>query len=322
MLQKDITTALLTLHRRVAKDLKKEQVFKKVAETVRSLVKCDGCAILMMDNSHISVVASSGFSKVMPEFSTSMKSIRYIMKTGKGFICNDVENSELKSCIPAGCSMKSILCAPIKHNGKVAGIIHLDSKKIDAFTEDEMDFVKLVSSELTSIIERSFLYSKLEELSIKDQLTGCFNRRNLFLDIKKEVERCKRYKKTFSIIVIDLDNFKKYNDNFGHQKGDNLLKTIAEKIRKNLRKADIVYRYGGDEFIVLLPETGKAGAVICAKRLEDTIEKLNKKIDKHTRITLSTGIAGYPEDGDTPTRIIKYADRQMYKNKSLKKISR
>ncbi|MGB9642548.1 MAG: sensor domain-containing diguanylate cyclase, partial [Candidatus Ratteibacteria bacterium] len=284
--------------------------------------KCDGCAILLIDNSNVSVVASSGFSKAMPEFSTSMKPIRYIMRTSNVLISNDVENSDLKDCMPTGCLMKSILCVPIKQNGKTVGIIHIDSKKQNAFTEDDINFVKLVSSELTSIIERSFLYSRLEELSIRDQLTGCFNRINLSLDIKKEIERCKRYKKIFSMIVIDLDNFKKYNDTFGHQRGDNLLKTIAEKIRKNLRKSDVIYRYGGDEFIVLLPETGKAGAVICAKRLENTIEKLNRKIDKNTKITLSTGIAGYPEDGDTPARIVKYADRQMYKNKSLKKVGR
>ncbi|HPO51594.1 MAG TPA: sensor domain-containing diguanylate cyclase [bacterium] len=322
MIQKDITTALLTLHRRVAKDLKKEHVFNKVAETVRSLIRSDGCAILLMDNNTISVVASIGFSKKTPEFSASMKPIRDIIRTGKGFINNDVEKSKLKSCLPAGCHMKSILCFPIKQNGQVAGIIHLDSKKKNAFTEDDLNFVKIVSSELTSIMERSFLYSKLEEMSIKDPLTGCFNRKNISLDIKKEIERCKRYKKTFSLLVIDLDNFKKYNDTFGHHRGDNLLKTIAEKIRRNLRKADVVYRYGGDEFVVLLPETGKTGAMVCAKRLEDMIEKLNMKVDKHTRITLSTGMAGYPENGDTPTKIIKFADRQMYRNKFLKKAGR
>jgi len=322
--QKNITSALLLLHRKVVKDLKQEHIFKKVASTIRSFVKSDGCAILMIDNGKIDVVARYGFLKNLKKvkFSMSMKPIRYILKTGKSIISQNVSNSPFKSCIPEGCSMNSLICVPVKTNGKIISVILLDSKEKNAFTQEDVNFVKLIASELSSIIERSFLYSKIEQLSIKDQLTGCYNRRHIYFDIKKEIARCKRYSKNFSIIVMDFDNFKKFNDTFGHLKGDYLLKNMIEKIRKSLRKSDVIYRYGGDEFVLLLPETNKEGAMVCAKRLEEIVDKANKKIDKKTKITLSTGCAGYPEDGDTPSKLIKVADKNMYKNKLARKASR
>ncbi|MCX7705186.1 MAG: sensor domain-containing diguanylate cyclase [bacterium] len=321
MKQIDITRALLLLHRRVVKELKKEDLFKKVVPTIRKIVKCDGCAILLVENGKISVAACTGFSKNLRsmKLSSLFWPISHILKTGKGLFVQDIKNSRFGGCLPENCEMKAIMCVPVKLNGRVAGIIHLDSKKADAFTTKDFDFVKLISSELSSIIERSLLYSEVEQLSIKDHLTGCYNRRNLYHDLKKRIEECRRYKKVFSVIMIDFDNFKKYNDRFGHSRGDALLKSICGKLRKILRKADSIYRYGGDEFVVLLPETNKDGARVCAKRLEENIEKMNKRIDENTKITLSTGVAGYPEDGSTPASLIKIADRQMYKNKAAKK---
>lgn len=321
MKKMDITKALLLLHRNVAKELKKEELFKKVVNTIRMLVKCDGCAILLVENGKVSVAASTGFSKNFKnmKFNVSFNPITYILTTGKGLRIQDATKSRFKSCLPENCKMKTIMCVPVKLNGRVSGIIHLDSKKANAFTTQDFDFVKLISSELSSIIERSLLYSEVEQLSIKDQLTGCYNRRNLYFDLKRKIEECKRYKKVFSIIMVDFDNFKKYNDRFGHIRGDILLKQICAKLRKILRKADIIYRYGGDEFVIVLPETDTNGARICSRRLEENIEKMNKRVDEKTKITLSTGIAGYPDDGSSPISLIKKADRQMYNNKAAKK---
>ncbi|MCM8822353.1 MAG: sensor domain-containing diguanylate cyclase [Candidatus Omnitrophica bacterium] len=324
MEQNDITNALLFLHRNVARYLKKEQVFKRVVLTIRQLVRCDGCAILMVENGNIVVAAQQGFYKNLQDakFKISDGPIKYIVSTGRNLYISDVTKSRFKSCMPEGCRMKSIICVPIKIDGNVSGVIHLNSKRTAAFKKQDVDFIKLISSELSSIIERSLLYSEVEQLSIKDHLTGYFNKRNLYYDLNKKIEECKRYKKIFSIIMIDIDNFKKYNDRFGHSAGDALLKFICRHLRKMLRKADITYRYGGDEFVVLLPETKKEGARVCAGRLEEYVRNMNKKIDKDIRITLSTGVAGYPEDASTAVSLIKFADRQMYKNKFLKKAGR
>ncbi len=321
MKNREITSSLLLLHRKVSKYLKKQEVFRKLVRIIRSLVRCDDCAIIFIEGKDISVVADGIFKKEMSstEWSQSIKPVRYILKTGKSIITGDIAKSKFKPCLPVNRSINSLLYVPVKINGKVSGIIQIDSRKKNAFTEDDLNFTRLISSELSSILERSILYSKVEELSIKDQLTGCFNYRSLYFDLKKEIERCRRYKKNFSVIMMDIDNFKKYNDTFGHQKGDKLLKKVAEAIRQKCRKSDILYRYGGDEFVLLLPETSGEGAGICAGRIEKTIDSMNRKIDKNTKITISTGTASFPEDASSPVYLMRVADKAMYGNKLNKK---
>ncbi len=322
MKHQEITSLLLTLHRELLRDQRKEQVFNKVIKIIRTFIKCDIYAILSVEGKNISIAASCGLNKNKKtdiiEINQSANPIRCALKTGKSTITVDIAKNHNESLF-LDYSINSLLCVPVKTNGNISEIIILGSKKKNTFTQDNLDFVNLLSMELSSILERILLYSKVEELSIKDPLTGCFNYRNLFFDLKKEIERCKRYKKVFSVVMIDIDNFKKYNDKFGHQKGNKLLKNIAEVIRKQCRKADIIYRYGGDEFLLLLPESHKEGAGICAKRIEETIYKMNLKVDENIAITISTGIAGFPDDAFTPKMLIKLADRAMYKNKFRKK---
>lgn len=321
MKQKDITEALLLFHRNVARELKKEKVLKKVVDTICTLVKCDGCAVFTLENGHLSVSAYRGFSRSFKKSAVGLfsKQIRYTIRTGKGMLISDIKKSTPDSSISADSRIKSLISVPVELNGRISAIIVLGSRNANAFKKQDLNLVKLISSELSSIMERSHLYARVEQLSIKDQLTGCFNRRNLVYDLNKKIEECKRYKKVFSVIMMDFDNFKKYNDRFGHSRGDTLLKSVCAGLRKILRKADVMYRYGGDEFVVLLPETNKEGARVCSQRLEKNIEEMDRRIDEKTKITLSTGIAGYPEDASTALSLIKIADRQMYKNKFLKK---
>jgi len=217
--------------------------------------------------------------------------------------------------------MNSLICVPLKINGKIKGIIHIDAFEKNKFGKDDLNFVKLLSAELSGIIERSIIYTKMKNLSLKDTLTGCFSRRVLYSDLKKEIIRGERYKKVFSIIMIDIDNFKKYNDKFGHQKGDLLLKKVVSKIKKNLREVDLIYRFGGDEFIILLPETDKEGGEKVTKKIEEEIEKMDIKIDEKTKITISTGIATFMEDGKKIKELIEKADKNMYREKFRKKRS-
>ncbi|MCM8825703.1 MAG: GAF domain-containing protein, partial [Candidatus Omnitrophica bacterium] len=178
MIQTDITGALLLLHRNVARYLKKEEAFKRVVLTIRKLVKSDGCAILMVENGNIVVAAHYGFPGNLKnvQFKTSDGPIKYIMATGRVLYIPDVTKSRFKSFMPEARRMKSLIFVPIKINGNVSGIIHLDSKKKNAFTRQDINFIRLISSELSTIIERIILYSKVEQLSIKDHLTGYFNK--------------------------------------------------------------------------------------------------------------------------------------------------
>ena len=160
--------------------------------------------------------------------------------------------------------------------------------------------------------------TRLKELATHDDLTGLYNHRYFQERLKLEINRSKRYPKPFSILFIDLDHFKIYNDTNGHLAGDRLLKTVADLFVKSFRKTDMVARYGGDEFVVVLPETPEALARFIAAKLHQRIagypfQYCDRMPDKH--ITISIGMATYPQDGTTPNTLLHQADQMLYRGK-------
>jgi diguanylate cyclase (GGDEF)-like protein len=159
---------------------------------------------------------------------------------------------------------------------------------------------------------------KFRELSIKDGLTGLYNARYFFRQIEAELERCTRYGHTLSLILLDIDDFKLYNDTYGHLNGDRVLECLASVILKMIRKNDIAFRYGGEEFIVLLPETEASEAINVADRIRTCFSQTNQvRHDTSTHVykTISIGVAQY-QSGESSSQLIERADKFMYAAKS------
>ncbi len=162
------------------------------------------------------------------------------------------------------------------------------------------------------------LNRKLEALSITDGLTGLYNHRYFYRRLAEEIERAKRYDRKLSLIMADIDNFKLYNDNQGHQKGDMVLKGVAECVKNTLRMNDVPARYGGEEFAVILPETGKATAAGVAERIRCEVERKDfpdEKTQPEGSITISLGVATFPDDGITIDELVRRADDALYRAK-------
>ena len=215
--------------------------------------------------------------------------------------------------------MNSLICVPIIVRGEVKGIIHLDSMKRYAFDKEDLNFAELLSKQVAIAFERALLYEEVKKMAIIDALTGCFNRKKLEEDLDSEIYRCNRYNRKLSIIMIDIDYFKKYNDYHGHKKGDDLLKKVCKLLKDNLRKSDKAYRYGGEEFLIMLPETDKEQAYCAAERLRRIIE--NEKFDGEQlsqpggKLTISLGVACYPDDAKSKEDLIIFADCALYEAK-------
>jgi len=175
--------------------------------------------------------------------------------------------------------------------------------------------IKLV---LRRVVDRQYLLRQAgqkelyQELSILDGLTGVYNRRYLDEILRREIERTKRYNQPLSLLMLDIDNFKKYNDTHGHLAGDEILKKMANFLVEALRAVDIVFRYGGEEFVVLLPQTLKQGAVEVAKRL---INLERQKLP----LTVSIGLASFPEDGQEMEELLHKVDMALYQAKHMGK---
>jgi diguanylate cyclase (GGDEF)-like protein len=165
-------------------------------------------------------------------------------------------------------------------------------------------------------IKRALLYKKVQELAISDTLTGTFTRRYYLERLHEEIERSKKFKYSSSFLMIDIDFFKKYNDQYGHLVGDAVLKEIAGTIKDNIRQVDSVGRFGGEEFLVILTETDKNGARFAAERIRQAIETKRLRVyDEDLKLTVSIGVATFAEDAQDTNALIDKADKALYRAK-------
>jgi len=212
----------------------------------------------------------------------------------------------------------SFLSIPMKFKGEIIGVLNFSRPQTFMFKEDEVELLKAVSNQAAIAIKNAELYQKTLELSITDGLTGLYNRRYFFKRFAEVVENAQRYNTVFSILMIDIDHFKLFNDTYGHKAGDEILKRVAYIFSSRIRKVDIVARYGGEEFVVLFPRMKKKEAIDMGEKLRKNVE-LSKFVFEGKplgqKITISIGVASYPDDSRDAKEIVEIADRALYEAK-------
>lgn len=209
---------------------------------------------------------------------------------------------------------KSKICVPITYLDKIIGGICLYNINPNKFSQSRL--LTLVLQELKVLMRLKWLNSETKYLSITDGLTGLYNRRYFQQAVEREFARARRYNTSLSIAMIDIDHFKKLNDNYGHQFGDKVIAEISSLVRSSLRKTDYVARYGGEEFVAILPETSLENAYIPFERLRKKVEdKIFEFEGKEVRSSVSIGIAAYTIDCNTETELIERADKALYEAK-------
>ena len=184
----------------------------------------------------------------------------------------------------------------------------------DATMNGKQQLAVTLSEQIALALSNIRLRENLRQQTIRDALTGLYNRRFLEESLNREMARCKRSGSVFSLMMMDLDHFKRFNDTFGHDAGDSVLRSFAQALQENTREGDIICRFGGEEFVLLLPDTDRKGAVIRAERILRIVRALLVMHDDKTvgPITTSIGVALYPQDGETTKAIIQSADRALY----------
>jgi diguanylate cyclase (GGDEF)-like protein len=168
------------------------------------------------------------------------------------------------------------------------------------------------------IHKRIKLYEELKRLSITDELTSLYNRRYFENQIKKEIDRAQRYSHKLSLLIVDLDKFKIFNDTYGHRQGDELIKHIAMILKSSVRRPDFVARYGGDEFVIVMPETGNSEAHKLIKRIKEKINiyRQERVMDSGESVSVSVGSATLPDEAQDIDSLINKADRNLYLEKN------
>lgn len=217
----------------------------------------------------------------------------------------------------------SFVSVPLKIDGRVIGVLNLSDKEGgEPFNDEDLELIQSFATHAAVVMERNQLFAQsetLKRLSITDPLTGLLNRRYLLDRLEDEISRAGRHSRALSILMLDIDGFKSYNDTYGHATGDKALVIIADAVMNSIRAMDIAARFGGDELVVILPETDKELALNIAERLrkDAAAAELPGAQDAATGIlmTVSIGIACYPEHGMTAPTLLETADKALYRAK-------
>lgn len=214
--------------------------------------------------------------------------------------------------------IRSLISTPLIVGNRTLGILRVDSPEENFFLMEDLRFLTTIGDLAAVAIENAQLYEKVEELAIRDGLTGLYLRRYLIERIAEEISRQLRRKKELSFLMIDLDKFKLYNDRLGHVAGDIVLKAVAMILSETFREpGDLVCRYGGEEFAVLLPDCPKEKAIELAEEVRKKIKKQDIILRKQvSHITVSIGVATFPADAQVKDELIQKADQAMYEAKN------
>ncbi|HLA99507.1 MAG TPA: sensor domain-containing diguanylate cyclase [Anaerolineales bacterium] len=228
---------------------------------------------------------------------------------------DDLESytSSAQSSAPAPGGALSAIIAPLVLKSQVIGALSLESSRAAAFSDNDLSLLVNFASTATAAIRNSREHAEVQKLAVTDTLTGLYNRRGFIELGQREVERARRYKRPIVAIVMDLDNFKEINDNYGHANGDMVLQIVANRCLQNLRRVDLVGRLGGDEFTILLPETDDSTGSQVAERLRNSIANTPVDIDgAPVAISVSVGVSRSTTSIPDLDILLGRADSAMY----------
>ncbi len=301
-----------------------DQLFNLALDVVRGLFAGEKALINIINNQtgFLETVRSFGYSDdyVDRHLSHPFESIDgcYVLRHDETFLCMDVASDIRCPNMLVDPETRSLLCVPIRSGKKVYGILHMASRYPNAFDEEDAILANAIGEQIGMAVESAQLFDEISRLAITDGLTGLYNIRHLKRVLGEEVKRSLRYGRPLSFIMLDIDFFKIYNDQHGHLRGDEALRILSGLLQQNTRDVDTVFRYGGEEFSVIIPEVGKEEALSMAERLRRVIQEHvfpYEEDQPNGNFTVSMGVASLPEDAEDAEDVVDKADRALYRAK-------
>ncbi|MFC2035971.1 diguanylate cyclase [Chloroflexota bacterium] len=296
-----------------------QEIFDNFVEELRKIVDINWAAIALIEDSDLYILAlSSNIDsdwKVGERLPVNGTPTEWVVSHKETIVESDLSQRSqfaiAESYLKQG--MRSIMCLPLVAKGKAIGSLTVASRHSNAYSHSHMIFLEQLASQIAMPVQHSRLYAETERKARIDGLTGLFNRQSLDEVIISEINRHARYGDVFSLIILDLDSLKAFNDNYGHLAGDELLKQTGSIIKKVIRNSDQAFRYGGDEFAILLPNTLIDAAYQAAERVRK--QTASKVLNGYIPTTISLGLASWPANGTGADELIAAADAALYEAK-------
>ena len=311
------------LGKALTSSLQLDQVLRTIMEKIDEFLRPDNWSLLLLDEAKQELY----FELAVGKASQALKDVR--IKLGQGIAGWVAQHGEVvivpdttkdtrffgKVDEKTKMETRSIVAVPVKFRDTCLGVIELiNCVGVEGFDPRDLKLLEALSDFAAIALENARHVKRIHELTIKDDCTSLYNARHMGFILDTEIYRSQRYNYEFSIVFIDLDHFKQVNDTHGHLVGSRLLAEMGDALKINCRLIDFAFRYGGDEFVILLPQTSKENAINVARRLHKLIRETVwlKKEGLNIRITPSVGLAAYPVDSKTKEGLLHLADEAMY----------
>lgn len=303
----------------------RDQIYNSIHSAVTRLMPCDAFVVTTKDEEQQDFVGEflinrserSAPYRVPLDSGLSQK----VLSIGESQLINDLKDIDTFPGCHFGLKGKTraIISVPMKSSGRVMGIISAQSYTPGVYTQDDVEILELLAAYAGIAIDNAQLLSEVGKLALTDSLTGLTNRRAFDFELKKEVARASRYQHRLVLLMMDIDDFKQFNDKYGHVAGDEHLIKISNIVCDCLREPDMVFRYGGEEIAVILPFTDLKGGNKLAERIRATIEKHAPHKIKEPGFTVSIGIAEMPSNSETALGLLQAADEALFVAKHMGK---
>lgn len=314
---------LMDIAKTLTSSLDLEEILSSILSKVGLLLKPKMWSLLLMDHA----TAELYFKIVVSPVADELKQIRlkvgegiagWVAAHGKPLLINDAQRDpRFARHVDDRVSFttRSVICVPMKIKDRIVGVIELVNSLEDThYEEADLTLLSAIADYAAIAIENARNYERLNEMVITDELTGLYNARHFNAIIDREIANAERYQLKLSLVFFDLDHFKNVNDSYGHLVGSRLLSEIGRLLKRSIRAADYGARFGGDEFVILLPNTDSAQARMMVSNLRGIINGCQFRADEGQplKVTASFGIATYPDHASAKIELMRKADDAMY----------
>lgn len=312
-------SSLQKISRAINSVLELDQLFDSISASLDEIVQYDSCSIMLMERDkklHFKKALRKDlqpFSDDQVEFHTFAAEI--VLKKRDACLVRDTNEENLFS--GNNSSARSLLGVPMLVGNEILGVITLDKATPDSFTDNTSRLLSIVASQAAIAIKNATNFEEVKKISITDGLTGLYNHQYFYDRLKTEIDWARHYNLPVSFLMLDIDSFKEYNDNFGHTAGDAVIKMIAKELQRCTREDDVVARYGGEEFAVILVSVDSNIAGKIAERIRKSIMEQSVKEENgfNRMVTVSIGVASFPQQAQTSKELVDCADKALYDSK-------
>ncbi len=301
-----------------AEDL--ETVLETLARALGRLFPVDSAALALVEEGSLclrEVMAGTAGARRDPEYSADDGAhlMSWVIRVGRPLWRNDLTTEVRFQETPGLAGMKSDMVIPLRARGRIIGAFRVACRRSHAFDLEDFELLQRCADLTAVAVETQRLLQTTRRLAETDGVTGVYNHRQCAALLREALERAGRGGRPAALLMIDIDYFKRFNDTYGHQAGDEALRGVAQAVVRALRRTDVVARYGGEEFAAILQDADREAALVLAERVRQAVASgtpASTGLPRGIQVTISIGVAVYPSDATTPVELVAAADRALY----------